>query len=243
MGAHSIHPLTSLPTLVLPPRPSSWPRVLMYHRVTTREEPSGMNCPPVVFARHLAILQARRARFCTLSELARRAAAGEPNLVAITLDDGYADNHHEMFPLLESADAKATIFVATRYEAIERFGPQAARAMVESGRVELGSHTRHHLNLRTLTAQEAQREIEASKRDIEDLSGQPCISFAYPFGRYGAEHVAMLARAGYHWAVTTKKRIRPWRSTHPLEIPRLSMHGAASDFQCKLTFSRGRCRF
>lgn len=243
MDAHTIHPLLSLPTLLLPPRPSGWPRVLMYHQVTAYEQPSGMNCPPPVFAQHLAILRARHVRFCTLSELAQRAENGDQNLVAITFDDGFADNHKEMFPLLEAADAKATIFYATRHKGINRFCREAAREMANSGRVELGSHTMHHLNLNTLPLKAAQQEIVDSKREIEDICGQPCISFAYPFGRYNAKHVEMLSRAGYQFAVTTKKRICHWRHTDPLQIPRLSMNGTDNMLQFKLTLSRGRCRF
>lgn len=243
MGTHTIHPLVSLPTLLLPPRPSGWPRILMYHRVTASEEPSGMNCPPHVFTQHLAILRTRNVRFCTLSELERRAGNDEKNLVAITFDDGFTDNYEEMFPLLEAADAKATIFYATRYKEIEQFGPAATRDMVESGRVEIGSHTMHHLNLTTLTPAEAQREIEGSKHDVEDLTGQPCTCFAYPFGRYNIEHREILSRAGYRLAVTTKKQVLPWRHTDPLQIPRLSINGAAAENQFRRMLSRGRFRF
>jgi peptidoglycan/xylan/chitin deacetylase (PgdA/CDA1 family) len=237
-----MNPLVSLPALLLPPRPAAWPRVLMYHQVTAAAPASGMNCPPEVFARHLRLLQRRGVRFCTLSELAQRAAAGEPRLLALTLDDGYADNYEEMFPLLEQFDAKATIFYATAYDAIRRFDGPAARRMVGSGRVELGSHTLSHVNLTTLDDAAAAREITASKAAVEDLVGEPCRAFAYPFGRFTPRHAELVAAAGYQLAVTTRKRIQAWADTDPLRIPRLSTHGAAGRWQFGLMLSRGRFR-
>lgn len=69
-----------------------WPRaaVLCYHRVAdTRDDPYGQAVRPETFARHLEVL-ARERPIVPLRDLVERRY--EDGAVAITFDDGYADN-------------------------------------------------------------------------------------------------------------------------------------------------------
>jgi peptidoglycan/xylan/chitin deacetylase (PgdA/CDA1 family) len=85
-------------------------------------------------------------------------------------------------------------------------------------------------------------EIQASKDAVESLTGRPCLSFAYPYGKFSEKHVAMVAAAGFVSAVTTKKKIVPRRKFDPLCLPRLSMVGQMNRFEFWLTITRGRYR-
>ena len=62
---------------------------------------------------------------------------------------------------------------------------------------EIGAHTLHHCVLPTVAAHEAEAEIAGSKGWVEDTTGQPCRVFCPPKGKYRAEHVEMVRRAGY----------------------------------------------
>lgn len=91
--------------------------ILMYHRVTEVEiDPWALCVTPKNFAEHLEVLQ-KDYHLLTLTELIKAHQAGKiPNRsVAITFDDGYADNLHQAKPILERYGIPATVFISTGY--------------------------------------------------------------------------------------------------------------------------------
>jgi peptidoglycan/xylan/chitin deacetylase (PgdA/CDA1 family) len=48
--------------------------------------------------------------------------------------------------------------------------------------IEIGAHTRSHINLAAQNANRQWDEIEGSKKDLEQILGKPIESFSYPFG-------------------------------------------------------------
>ena len=91
--------------------------VLLYHRIAELEhDPWSLAIRPADFADHLAILE-RDCVCLKLTELLARRAAGTlpANAVAVTFDDGYADNLEAALPLLERHGIPATIFVLSGF--------------------------------------------------------------------------------------------------------------------------------
>ena len=89
--------------------------ILMYHRVVEKDvDPWSLCVSPQHFAEHLAILQ-KHTRPISLKQLVQAHREGNiPNqAVAVTFDDGYADNLHNAKPLLEQYNIPATVFVAS----------------------------------------------------------------------------------------------------------------------------------
>jgi peptidoglycan/xylan/chitin deacetylase (PgdA/CDA1 family) len=70
------------------------------------------------------------------------------------------------------------------------------------GHVDFGSHTCSHPILPRCTDEEASAEIEASKTEIEALTGQECRHFSFPNGDYCERDVAAVRAAGYATART-----------------------------------------
>ena len=229
----------------LPPKPwkKGWPRTLMYHHITPDKPAGGMNVCPAAFERHLIWLKSRKAVFCTLSELADRMNRHEEGrFVALTFDDGFADNYQFAYPLIKKYGAKMTVFMAPNCPGIESIPPEAIREMQQSGLVEFGAHTINHVNLTTLDDTSAMQEIAASGAAVEKLSGTACRCFAYPFGRFDEKHKRMVTEAGMSLAVSTKKRILAWPEIDPLAIPRISMNGKMNRLQFHLALTRGKYR-
>ena len=96
--------------------------------------------------------------------------------------------------------------------------------------MQIGAHTVNHPILSRLDAAAAQREISQSKEQLEAILNERVGLFAYPNGRpqrdYGPEHVSMVRRAGFEFAVSTAQgvatptsdlfqvpRIQPWPRT------------------------------
>ena len=89
--------------------------ILLYHRVAAPlTDPQLLSVTPERFAAHMAYLS-RHFELVSLHELVgRRVNTGVGSrLVAVTFDDGYADNLSHAKPILESCKVPATVFVST----------------------------------------------------------------------------------------------------------------------------------
>jgi len=103
------------------------------------------------------------------------------------------------------------------------------RTLHRSG-IEIGAHTMTHPILTRVDAETALREMSDSRRRLEEITGAPVRSFAYPNGRpkqdYDHKHVGLAREAGFDLALTTAwgaatidsdmlqiPRVAPWDAT------------------------------
>lgn len=133
-----------------PPAPPSAVRpdgtvILLYHRIATDPyDPFRLCVTPEHFDEHLEVLR-RHADPAPLAEVVRRCGASKRARVAVTFDDGYADNLHAGGPILEQAGVPATVYVTTgsiasdkplwplRLEELFRLGePRSERLFVDT---------------------------------------------------------------------------------------------------------------
>lgn len=114
--------------------------ILGYHRVAevTRDEYE-VCVTPKHFAEQMEALS-KFAQPISLSELVQclKADSLPPKAVAVTFDDGYADNLYEAKPILEKYAVPATIFVCTGYAGREFWWDELDRLVMSSGS-ELGA--------------------------------------------------------------------------------------------------------
>jgi peptidoglycan/xylan/chitin deacetylase (PgdA/CDA1 family) len=90
----------------------------MYHRVTVSDcDPWSLAVTPRQFAEHLTAVRSAGFEPMRLTELVNRLLAGKriDSAVAVTFDDGYADNLFKAAPLLERHDIPATVFVTSQH--------------------------------------------------------------------------------------------------------------------------------
>jgi peptidoglycan/xylan/chitin deacetylase (PgdA/CDA1 family) len=109
---HSLHRIMRRAQLLEPK-----PVILMYHRIADEPvDPWGLAVSPARFEEQLQVL--RRTRYpLPLTDFVRHLQAGTlpPHAVALTLDDGYADNFLVGKPRLAAADVPATVFLITGF--------------------------------------------------------------------------------------------------------------------------------
>lgn len=94
-------------------------------------------------------------------------------------------------------------------------------------RVDFQSHTRFHPILTRCDDAECEQEITGSRRDIERLTGRPCVHFAYPNGNYGEREIRLLRAAGYRTARTCDVG---WNddATDPFRLRAIDIHDDSS---------------
>ncbi|UCI10741.1 polysaccharide deacetylase family protein [Mesorhizobium sp. B1-1-8] len=96
--------------------------------------------------------------------------------------------------------------------------------------LDISGHTESHLSLPMWDREVQLREIRQSKQTCEELSGRPCVSFAYPYGDYSNETVECAKEAGLDCALSAfPKSIDDTDSVFAL--PRLMMRNGNLDEQ------------
>jgi len=214
--------------------------ILNYHNVAP--VPAGMRMPqlyvpPEQFAHQMWWLHRLGLEGVTLSEGIRRLETGDASrCVAITFDDGYADNLLNAAPFLREHRFKATCFIVSdrvgshnEWDAEDLGGKKPLMRADQIGGwmdlgFEVGSHTCTHRDLTAISLDEVMRELVESRATLQRLAGAPVSSFCYPWGRHCAETARCVARAGYRSAVTSM-RGRASGDDDPMRLPRISVSG------------------
>jgi peptidoglycan/xylan/chitin deacetylase (PgdA/CDA1 family) len=219
--------------------------VLLYHSISDTAPHS--SATPTMFRQHLEWLktQCEVVPFRKILERTRVPSTNGP-VVAITFDDGFADNYEHAWPALNHYGLPSTFFVCTglidgwrsitnRFmclldaprDEVTGFTWNQAREMHESG-TEFGVHTVSHANLSRLDDATARWELNESKETLEDQLGTAATLFAYPFGKpkhhFTSSTVGIVEEAGFELAAVVNDR--GLRATEdPLAIPRISVNG------------------
>ena len=110
--------------------------ILGYHRIASAGGAYPEMCvSPENFAEHLQVLR-KYTRPIRLSRLVQHLRDGSlpKKSIAITFDDGYADNCYEAKPLLENYEMPATVFICTGYTGKEFWWDELERLVACSRR-------------------------------------------------------------------------------------------------------------
>jgi len=231
----------------LRPAQAGTARVIYYHRIDSEEHRSCV--APRMFAEQMALLRAEGFHVVPLHELAANLAEKRPfapRTVAVTFDDGFADNYTAAFPVLQRERIPATIFLTAGYIGTEGLPvlrdhapprPLDWHQVIEMARhgVDFGAHTVTHRSLTELPGDEMRREIVDSRTIIEQRSGIRAATFCYPRGRFDANVKQAVRDAGYALACTTMPGVVT-RDTHPFSLRRtfIARDDSLRDFVKKL---------
>jgi peptidoglycan/xylan/chitin deacetylase (PgdA/CDA1 family) len=234
--------------------------ILMYHQIDAippkvdskgvRAKHRSLIVSPADFARQMGLLHLLGYRGVSMSQLmpylTNESTRRNPNkVIGITFDDGYENNLIHALPVLQRYGFSSTCYAVSQrvgqtnaWDAADAFSGvkskrlMSARGLREwiAGGQEVGSHTRHHVHLNGINDEVAQTEIMQSKRELEDITGEACDHFCYPYGEYSERHVAMVQAAGFMSSTTTKHR-RAQVNDSWLTLPRIGVMRQTNLFQ------------
>ena len=147
--------------------------------------------------------------------------------VLITFDDGYNGIYNYVAPELKKRNMKATFVIitnmlgifSTRYAHITSL---QLKELADNELFSIGSHTLSHADFSKITEEEIKKEIEASKKFLENLTGRKILAFAYPYGNYDKKIIDEVKNAGYEAAfVVNDKGLCGQKARY--SIPRIYM--------------------
>ncbi len=209
--------------------------ILMYHNITD-DGAGDMDISEAEFEAHLARLKSEGYTTVTFDMLYEYVTYGTElpeKPVIITFDDGYMSNYERAYPLLEKYGMCATVFAigssvgADTYKDTDNaitphFGEDEMREMVESGVIDIGSHTydMHQSEAyesgaaRTKMAQldgESEAEyldalradVNKSKQQLFGITGEEVRVLSFPQGYYNDNILAVLREEGVVMSVST----------------------------------------
>ena len=93
-------------------------------------------------------------------------------------------------------------------------------SLADSSLIEIGSHTVTHASLDSLETEDQYTELRQSKAQLEEISGQRIVSFAYPNGAVSAETPGIANELGFLCGCTCRAE-RVASTCNPYLLPRL----------------------
>jgi peptidoglycan/xylan/chitin deacetylase (PgdA/CDA1 family) len=189
--------------------------VLGYHRID--DSGGHLSVAGQHFQAHLDWIEAAGLPVVDLADPISMPNTDAPR-VALTFDDGYRSVAEVAWPELRSRGWPGTVYLVADYLDAARVFPwddamdrrarlmdrQAATDLAAQG-MTIGSHSSTHRYLPALPRDEAWREINDSRRSLEDLIGLPVTTFSYPMGGWNKDLRDMVEEAGYSTAVTCER--------------------------------------
>ena len=186
--------------------------ILMYHYVEYVQDKKdtirqALNINPYVFEQQVKTLSDAGYTFMTAKELGEVLDGKNQmpkNPILLTFDDGHWDFYTDVLPILKKYNAKATSYIITGFIGGSDFmNQEQIRGIIDSGLVDVGAHTVHHVSLKKQPLLRVQTEVADSKAMLENTFHIRVVSFAYPNGAFDMQAVQVLKDSGFSTAVST----------------------------------------
>lgn len=211
--------------------------VWQLHRVTNEPSIQESLWPYEITPDHLESLIAEYQRsgyeYISISEVAERMRGKQgKKFVCITLDDGYANNYEIAYPIFKKYNVPFCIYICEQMikgerkeDSIEHYrflSIDQLQALAKEPLCTIGGHTRSHVRLTQLSAEQQETEIIGCKEWLEKLLDRPIEDYAYPYGDYNQDTLTIMKKIGVKRAVASwGGAVRKITPNRVLNIPRL----------------------
>lgn len=132
-----------------------------------------------------------------VSLVAMPASPFATGMVSLVYDDGYTSQYTNAMPMLQAAGLPATFAIITSYPPAQdpNYMSWTQIKALKAAGFEISAHTRTHPSLTSLTATQAQQEIQGAVSDLA-AQGLTPTTFVYPYGDENPAIEQMVKAAG-----------------------------------------------
>ncbi|TGM03769.1 polysaccharide deacetylase family protein [Leptospira barantonii] len=185
--------------------------VLCYHHLASEGGPmGGYNLHPNLLEEQFKFLKAAGYKTVRLDQFYDYINGKKPSdfpekPILLTFDDGSKTHLEVLVPLLKKYGFTASIFI---YPSIISSGKKyyltwdQLRSALDSGVLDLGSHTLYHPKLPTMSRALIRKQLLESKQILETKTGRKVVDLAYPFGLFDPRVIEEAKAIGYRMAFT-----------------------------------------
>lgn len=182
--------------------------ILMYHSISDANPDNSLLVPPAMFKNQMDWLKNNGFTTMTMDEVVDAMNTGKvpKKPVVVSFDDGYVDNYTSAYPVLKENNMKGVFFVITDYMGETAGGSMSIdmlKEMKEAG-MEIESHTSNHLELNSLSREDAYASIKNGQDFLKNVIGVESKYLCYPVGRYNDTTIEIEKELGIKAAVTTQ---------------------------------------
>jgi peptidoglycan/xylan/chitin deacetylase (PgdA/CDA1 family) len=215
----------------------SYPRIpiLMYHSIpslgiekgSARKTNPAYRLPVDKFRSQMMYLAEHNFEPLTVDGLVNGREVGDEKGIVITFDDGWYDNYVNAFPILQEIGISATIFVATGLVGQNEYLGWRELKQMSSWGVSIQSHTVSHKPLTELRVSDLEKELDASKKTLEDRLKTEINHLSAPHGMINKRVIAAARDVGYTSICTSEPGFKH-RCSEPAILKRFNVPSGLS---------------
>lgn len=181
--------------------------ILMYHSISDTDPNNSLLVPVKQFEEQVKWLKESGFTPMLLDDVIQAYTTGyvPKRPVAITFDDGYADNYTEAYRILKQYNMKATFFIITNNTDIDSYYMNSSmlNEMKNAG-MGIENHTSRHIEFTNIPREEKANVINEGREKLKEKVGVDSKYVCYPVGKYDEETIEVEKELGIKGAVTTE---------------------------------------
>ncbi|GAB4505424.1 MAG: hypothetical protein Fur0043_24190 [Anaerolineales bacterium] len=174
--------------------------ILLYHRIAVSPIDSQYYVPPEKFEAQMKLLRDWEYTVIPIELLVKAIKEGAelpPRPIIITFDDGDLSVYTTAFPIMQKYGLTGVVYIVGNYMNTDGYlSAEQIKELAAAG-WEVGSHSRSHRELPKLPPEVQREEIVQARIDLQEATGSPVTTFAYPFGLMNNAVGSYVHFAGY----------------------------------------------
>jgi len=165
-------------------------KVIYYHDVHDKKRYTEMSTTMELFKKHIEIIKERG--YSIVSDIEHREKELE-----ITFDDGFR-GIYENFDFFTSNKIPVRVFLVSGFIGKKEYlTKHEISELLATGLFKIGSHTVSHENLDDMSPQRVEVELQASRKNLEDMFGKSVKTLCFPRGKFTDKIIELAKESGY----------------------------------------------